>query len=94
MQTQLYTDSSSVLHEISRLIKKRDDLKLIYSFTNYRNVKILFSSTNPDKLEQMIWLTNEMMPFHLPNEIANLLEDAIDEYEKDIQTLNFHLKNL
>jgi hypothetical protein len=42
----------------------------------------------------MIWLTNEMMPFHLPNEIANLLEDAIDEYEKDIQTLNFHLKNL
>lgn len=94
MQTQLYTDSSSVLHEISRLIKKRDDLKLIYSFTNYRNVKILFSSTNPDGLEQMIWLTNEMMPFHLPNEIANLLEDAIDEYEKDIQTLNFHLKNL
>jgi hypothetical protein len=94
MQTQLYTDSSSVLHEISRLIKKRDDLKLIYSFTNYRNVKILFSSTNSDGLEQMIWLTNEMMPFHLPNEIANLIEDAIDEYEKDIQTLNFHLKNL
>jgi len=94
MQTQLYTDSSSVLHEISRLIKKRDDLKLIYSFTNYRNVKILFSSTNSDGLEQMIWLTNEMMPFHLPNEIANLMEDAIDEYEKDIQTLNFHLKNL
>jgi hypothetical protein len=94
MQTQLYTDSSSVLHEISRLIKKRDDLKLIYSFTNYRNVKILFSSTNSDGVEQMIWLTNEMMPFHLPNEIANLLEDAIDEYEKDIQTLNFHLKNL
>jgi hypothetical protein len=94
MQTQLYTDSLSVLHEISRLIKKRDDLKLIYSFTNYRNVKILFSSTNSDGVEQMIWLTNEMMPFHLPNEIANLLEDAIDEYEKDIQTLNFHLKNL
>jgi hypothetical protein len=94
MQSQLYTDSTSVLHEISRLIKKKDDLKLIYSFTNYRNVKILFSSTNSDGLEQMIWLTNEMMPFHLPNEIANLLEDAIDEYEKDIQTLNFHLKNL
>jgi hypothetical protein len=94
MQAQLYTDSTSVLHEISRLIKKKDDLKLIYSFTNYRNVKILFSSTNSDGLEQMIWLTNEMMPFHLPNEIANLLEDAIDEYEKDIQTLNFHLKNL
>ena len=94
MQSQLYTDSTSVLHEILRLIKKKDDLKLIYSFTNYRNVKILFSSTNSDGLEQMIWLTNEMMPFHLPNEIANLLEDAIDEYEKDIQTLNFHLKNL
>jgi hypothetical protein len=94
MQQQFYTDSRSVLQEIKRLNEKMDHLKLIYSFTNYRNVKILFSTTNPDGVEQMIWLTNEMLPFHLPNEIVNLIEDALDEYEKDIQTLNFHLKNL
>jgi hypothetical protein len=83
-----------VLQEIKRLNDKMDHLKLIYSFTNYRNVKILFSTTNSDGVEQMIWLTNEMLPFHLPNEIINLIEDSLDEYEKDIQTLNFHLKNL
>ena len=94
MQQQFYTDSRSVLQEIKRLNEKMDHLKLIYSFTNYRNVKILFSTTNSDGVEQMIWLTNEMLPFHLPNEIVNLIEDALDEYEKDIQTLNFHLKNL
>jgi len=94
MQQHFYTDSRSVLQEIKRLNEKKDHLKLIYSFTNYRNVKILFSSTNSDGVEQMIWLTNEMLPFHLPNEIAILIEDALDEYEKDIQTLKFHLKNL
>jgi hypothetical protein len=94
MQQHFYTDSRSVLQEIKKLNEKMDHLKLIYSFTNYRNVKILFTSTNPDGVEQMIWLTNEMLPFHLPNEIANLIEDALDEYEKDIQTLKFHLKNL
>jgi hypothetical protein len=35
-----------------------------------------------------------MLPFHLPNEIAIILEDAIEDYEKDLQSLNFHLKNL
>lgn len=94
MQQHFYTDSRSVLQEIKRLNDKMDHLKLIYSFTNYRNVKILFSTTNSDGVEQMIWLTNEMLPFHLPNEIINLIEDSLDEYEKDIQTLNFHLKNL
>jgi len=94
MQQHFYTEARTVLLEIKRLNEKKDHLKLIYSFTNYRNVKILFSTTNLDGVEQMIWLTNEMIPFHLPNEIANLIEDALDEYEKDIQTLNFHLKNL
>jgi hypothetical protein len=94
MQQHFYTDSRSVLQEIKRLKEKKDHLKLIYSFTHYRNVKILFSTTNQDGVEQMIWLTNDMLPFHLPNEIVNIIEDALDEYEKDIQSLSFHLKNL
>jgi hypothetical protein len=57
-------------------------------------VAILFSSTNKNGAEQMIWLTNDMLPFHLPNEIANILEDSIDQYNKDISSLNQHLKNL
>ena len=94
MQPLFYSDARSVLHEIQRLNKKKENLILIRSFKNYKNVKVLFSSTNSDGVEQMIWLTNEMIPFQLGNEIKNLLDDAIDEYEKDIQTLGLHLKNL
>jgi hypothetical protein len=94
MQTILYSNARSVLEEIKRLTQKKDDLVYIRSFKNFRNVKILFSSTNPDGVEQMIWLTNEMIPFQLSNEISNLLDDAIDEYSKDIQSLTIHLKEI
>ena len=94
MQTILYSNARSVLEEIKRLTQKKDDLVYIRSFKNFRNVKILFSSTNPDGVEQMIWLTNEMIPFLLSNEISNLLDDAIDEYSKDIQSLTIHLKEI
>ena len=94
MQTILYSNARSVLEEIKRLTQKKDDLVYIRSFKNFRNVKILFSSTNPDGVEQMFWLTNEMIPFQLSNEISNLLDDAIDEYSKDIQSLTIHLKEI
>jgi CO dehydrogenase/acetyl-CoA synthase gamma subunit (corrinoid Fe-S protein) len=94
MQTILYSNARSVLEEIKRLTQKKDDLVYIRSFKNFRNVKILFSSTNSDGVEQMIWLTNEMIPFQLSNEISNLLDDAIDEYSKDIQSLTIHLKEI
>jgi hypothetical protein len=35
-----------------------------------------------------------MIPFNLPNEIGNILEDSIDQFNKDIASLNQHLKNL
>jgi len=94
MQTILYSNARSVLEEIKRLTQKKDDLVYIRSFKNFRNVKILFSSTNPDGVEQMIWLTNEMIPFQLSNEVSNLLDDAIDEYSKDIYSLQSHLKEI
>ena len=94
MQPLFYSNARSVLEEIQRLTKKKENLILIRSFKNYKNVKVLFSSSNSDGVEQMIWLTNDMIPFQLGNEIQNLLDDAIDEYEKDIQTLSLHLKNL
>ena len=94
MQPLFYSNARSVLEEIQRLTKKKDQLITIRSFKNFRNVKVLFSSTNSDGAEQMIWLTNDMIPFQLGNEIENLLDDAVDEFEKDIQTLSLHLKNL
>ena len=88
------SNTNAVLLEIQKIVRKKELLEQIYQFTQYRNVAILFSSTNKNGAEQMIWLTNDMLPFHLPNEIANILEDSIDQYNKDISSLNQHLKNL
>lgn len=88
------SSTNAVLLEIQKIVRKKETLEQIYQFTQYRNVAILFSSTNKNGAEQMIWLTNDMLPFHLPNEIANILEDSIDQYNKDISSLNLHLKNL
>ena len=88
------SSTNAVLLEIQKIVRKKETLEQIYQFTQYRNVAILFSSTNKNGSEQMIWLTNDMLPFHLPNEIANILEDSIDQYNKDISSLNQHLKNL
>jgi hypothetical protein len=88
------SNTNAVLLEIQKIVRKKETLEQIYQFTQYRNVAILFSSTNKNGTEQMIWLTNDMLPFHLPNEIANILEDSIDQYNKDISSLNQHLKNL
>jgi hypothetical protein len=88
------SSTNAVLLEIQKIVRKKETLEQIYQFTQYRNVAILFSSTNKVGAEQMIWLTNDMLPFHLPNEIANILEDSIEQYNKDISSLNQHLKNL
>jgi hypothetical protein len=88
------SNTNAVLLEIQKIVRKKEVLEQIYQLTPYRNVAILLSATGKTSVEQMIWITNDMLPFHLPNEIANILEDSIDQYNKDISSLNQHLKNL
>ena len=90
----LLSNTNAVLLEIQKIVRKKETLELIYQLTPYRNVAILLSATSKNGVEQMIWITNDMLPFHLPNEIANILEDSIEQYNKDISSLNQHLKNL
>ena len=87
------SNTNAVLLEIKKIVRKKEKLVEIYKLTQFRDVSILFTAT--DKAEiQMIHITNDMLPFHLPNEIVNILEDSIDQYDKDISSLNQHLKNL
>lgn len=88
------SNTNAVLLEIQKIVRKKEILEQIYQLTPYRNVAILLSATGKNGVEQMIWITNDMLPFHLPNEIANILEDSIEQYNKDISSLNQHLKNL
>jgi hypothetical protein len=88
------SNTNAVLLEIQKIVRKKETLEQIYQLTPYRNVAILLSATGKNGVEQMIWITNDMLPFHLPNEIANILEDSIEQYNKDISSLNQHLKSL
>jgi CO dehydrogenase/acetyl-CoA synthase alpha subunit len=87
------SNTNAVLLEIQKIVRKKEKLVEIYKLTQFRDVSILFTATNKAEI-QMIHITNDMLPFHLPNEIVNILEDSIDQYDKDISSLNQHLKNL
>jgi hypothetical protein len=88
------SSTNAVLLEIQKIVNKRDMLVEIYQQNPYRNVSIILSVTSKAGYDQLRTITNDMIPFHLPNEIANILEDSIDQYNKDIASLNQHLKNL
>lgn len=87
-------NTNAVLLEIQKLVKKRELLETIARYKNFRNVKILFSANDNIGVERMIFLSDEILPFLLANEVQNLLEDAIDDISRDISSLNLHLKNL
>ena len=89
MKLNLPNTSSGVLLEIKRLSNKKENLETIFSLTKFSNVKILFTAN-----DQPVILDSDLLPFHLPTEVFNLMEDAIEQYEKDLMTLKFHLKNL
>lgn len=89
MKTNLPHTESGVLLEIIRLTNKKEILQQIFNYTNFKNVKILFDANN-----HPVILDSDLLPFHLPTEVFNLMEDAIEQYEKDLMTLKFHLKNL
>lgn len=87
------SNTNAVLLEIQKIVLKKDKLVEIYGFTKYRDVSILFTASD-DAEVKMVHITNDMIPFHLPSEIINILEDSIDQYYKDISSLNQHLKTL
>lgn len=89
MKLNLPNTTSGVLLEIKRLSNKKELLETIFSLTKFSNVKILFTAN-----DQPVILDADMLPFHLPTELFNLLEDSIDQYDKDLETLKFHLKNI
>lgn len=87
------SNTNAVLLEIQKIVLKKDKLVEIYNFTKFRDVSILFTASD-DAEVKMVHITNDMIPFHLPSEIINILEDSIDQYYKDISSLNQHLKTL
>jgi hypothetical protein len=64
-----------------------------FSIFSMEFLSILFTATDDAEIK-MVHITNDMLPFHLPNEIINIIDDSIEQFDKDISSLNQHLKNL
>ena len=80
-----------IMHDIQRLQKKIAALEQIQKLTNWRNIRIMFKANNSFKQEFVI--TDQFtFPFNLETELRSLVDDSIDHYNRDLETLNFKLK--
>lgn len=80
-----------ILHDIQRLQKKIAALEQIQKFTNWQNIRIMFEANNNFKKEFII--TDQFtFPFNLETELKSLVDDSIDHYNRDLETLIFKLK--
>lgn len=90
----LKSKTQLVLLDIQKLQQKQAYLELLLSFTNKKDCRIMFNGTNRHGESRVIFLEQSDFPFLLTTELTNLFEDAIEQYERDIQTLSFKLKNI
>jgi hypothetical protein len=93
MQNDL-TNKNSVLNDIKQITQKRDYLQSLCLQTTYSECCFLFVNTDKNIGTNKIYLTQENLPFNLEQEIKLLMLDAIEQYDRDIASLNEHLKTL
>jgi predicted glycosyltransferase len=81
------------LLELVRLQKKIAVLEQLHLLKNWKNIRIVFEAYKDFKHDFII-LDQFVFPFQLEQELKNLIEDSIDQLNRDIETLKFKLKNL
>jgi predicted glycosyltransferase len=81
------------LLELVRLQKKIAVLEQLHLLKNWKNIRIVFEAYKDFK-QDFIILDQFVFPFQLEQELKNLIEDSMDQLNRDIETLKFKLKNL
>jgi hypothetical protein len=81
------------LLDILRLQKRIYVLEQLQSLKNWNNIRIMFEA-HKDFKQEFIILDQFVFPFQLEQELKNLIEDSIDQLNRDLETLKFKLKNL
>ncbi len=84
-------EQDHILQAIQRLQVKIATLEQIFKLTNWQNIRIMFSAKLNFK-EEFIITDQFNFPFNLETELRTLITDSIDQYNRDIETLNFKLK--
>ena len=81
------------LLDIMRIQKRIEVLDQLQSLSNWNNIRIMFEAQKDFKQEFII-LDQFVFPFQLEQELRNLIEDSVDQLNRDLETLKFKLKNL
>lgn len=81
------------LLDIQRLQKRICVLEQLQALKNWSNIRIMFEA-NKDYKQEFIILDQFVFPFLLEQELKNLVEDSIEQLNRDLETLKFKLNNL
>ena len=81
------------LLDIMRIQKRIQVLEQLESLKNWNNIRLMFEAHKEFKQEFVI-LDQFIVPFQLEQEFRNLIEDSIEQLNRDLETLKFKLKNL
>jgi len=82
-----------VLLDLQRIQQKLTRLEQLQQLKNWQNIRLMFEAKNGFKHDFII-LDQYTFPYLLENEIKNLIEDSIEQCNRDIESLKFTLKNL
>lgn len=79
-------DQTTLQEDIFDLSCKIARLKNILA-TDISEVTIFFIATDPLQQIKPTWITQQCVPFNLSGELRLLLEDSINEMERNVQSL-------
>lgn len=81
------------LLDIMRIQKRIEVLDQLQSLKNWNNIRIMFEA-HKDFKQEFVILDQFVFPFQLEQELRNLIEDSVEQLNRDLETLKFKLKNL
>jgi hypothetical protein len=76
-----------------RIQKRLQILDQLQDLKNWNNIRIMFEAKNKFK-DEFVILDQFVFPFQLEQELRNLIEDSIEQLNRDLETLKFKMKNL
>lgn len=82
-----------ILLDMQRIQQKLSMLEQLQQLKNWQNIRLMFEAKK-NFTQEFIILDQYTFPFLLENEIKNLIEDSIEQCNRDIESLKFQLKNL
>lgn len=86
-----YPQEVHILQAIQRLQVKIATLEQIAKLTDWKNIRLMFTAHFEHK-EQFVIVDQYNFPYNLETELRTLLSDSIEQYYRDLETLNFQLK--